>query len=250
MNNEPAGLIPGNLHAVTNEDFVRVICDAASDSNVDLKKGVVRQARLGPGQLDISTTFSNFTTEPRVGDLVSFGVRLRHSSAGYFASQVAFSAHRLVCSNGMTAPVCDDQSRRMRIRRGNQESAVKTLDRIKEASRQAFNSLEGRMSALGKLADEPMDLRKAIDHLVVSQRWSRSVSAELHAAIDRGEHGDETAFGLVNLLSYIATHNPQTTGRPITKNVLDRMDLVAGVYAGQPIHQCSECNRILQPSSN
>ncbi len=250
VNDEPVGLIPGKLYAATNEDFFRVIRAAATEYNVDLNKGVVRQAQLGPGQFDFSTTFSNLTTEPRVGDIVTLGVRLRHSSAGYFASQVAFSAHRLVCSNGMTAPVCNEQNRRMRIRRGHEESIPKTLGRIEAACRQAFSSLSDRMKALDKLADEPMDLRRAVDQLVLNQRWSRRVSAELHAAIDRGEHGDESAFGLVNLLSYIATHNPQTTGRSITKNVLDRMDLVAGVYSAQPIHQCPECKRILRPSSN
>lgn len=243
---EPVGLMSSKLHTISMGDFIQTVRNSATDAGVDLRQGAVRMLSLHNGDLDLATTFDNLTTEPRPGDIVSFGVRLRHSVLGNFASQVGYSAYRLVCSNGMTAPVCIGGDRRLRIRRGGDGGTDKTLARIREASRLAFGSLGERMSALNQLAEESMDLPRAIDQLVVSQRWSRTVGRELHAAFKRGEHSDESAFGLVNLLSFVGTHG--ASGSELPPSVRERLCGVAGIYAGRPIHQCKECHRILHPN--
>lgn len=250
INDQPVGLIRGDLHSASVSDFVGAVREAARSSRIDLDRAVVHCSETKPGELDISATFDGFDAEPRVGDIVSFGARFRHSSAGRFPSQVQYSAYRLVCSNGMVSPVCDETSRRVRIRRAGSAAAATTLQRIADTARRTFEGLRDRMTALERLAAEPIDLRKAIEQIVLSQRWSRSVTAELLAALERGEHGEDTAFGLVNLLSYVGTHGARPGERRLPSSVRGRLNLVAGVYAGQPVHQCKECHRILSPSNN
>lgn len=250
VDDRPIGLLPGGLNAISVGDFIGAVRDAARAYRIDLDRAVVRGIAQEAGELDVSATFDGFDAEPRVGDIVSFGVRLRHSAAGRFPSQVQHAAYRLVCSNGVVSPVCDDTSRRMRIRRGGVGSAATTLQRIADTTRHAFEGLRDRMTAMERLATEPIDLRRAIEQVVLSQRWSRSVAAELLAALERGEHAEDTAFGLVNLLSYVGTHGARRGEKRLPSSVRGRLNLVAGVYAGQPVHQCKECHRILSPGRN
>lgn len=254
IDGQPEGLIPGDLHTASNTEFVQAVRNAAANANFDLDEADVRHFEVSPGAIRVEVTFGELTAEPRRGDLVHFGLAMHHSPAGRFPSQVEFFAHRLVCSNGMMAPVCIDEGgrqKRMRIRRGGEAAIDKTLQRIEASATQAFQTIRQRMDALAKLSNESVDLPRLVDRVVTNNRWSRAVRAELLAAIARGEHGgDETQFGVVNLLSYLGTHGAHDPDRRVPNNVRRRLQLMAGVYAGQGVHTCPTCQRILSPSNN
>ncbi|TWT43467.1 DUF932 domain-containing protein [Botrimarina hoheduenensis] len=254
VDGHPAGLIAGNLHTASNAQFFRAVRSAAAEVGFDLDEAEVRRHEVDDGSTRIEATFGELISEPRPGDLVHFGLAMQHSSAGRLASRVEFFAHRLVCANGMTAPVCMDDAgrqKRMRIRRGGEAEIGKTLQRIQASASQAFRTIDQRMAALKELTNERVDLKKLVDRVVANNRWSRVVREELLAAISRGEHGgDETQFGVVNLLSYLGTHGAYDPDRRIPTNVRRRLQLMAGVYAGQGVHTCPTCQRILSPSNN
>lgn len=254
VDGRPVGLIPGDLHTASSTEFIQAVRNAASNASFDLDAADVRRFEVSPGSIRIEATFGELAAEPRRGDLVHFGLAMQHSSAGRFPSRVQFFAHRLVCSNGMMAPVCideDGRQKRMRIRRGGEAAIEKTLQRIEASATQAFRTIDQRMSALKKLCEEKVDLTKLVDRVVTNNRWSRSVRDELLAAISRGEHGgDETQFGVVNLLSYLGTHGSHDPDHRIPTSVRRRLQLMAGVYAGQGVHTCPTCQRILSPSNN
>lgn len=252
MDGKAAGVVPADLFSASNEEFIRCVRQAALDKKLDLDAGEVWYSRVGLGFLEVDATFPCFVSEPLPGDIVSFGLSLRHSSVGLFPSQVAFYALRLFCTNGQVAPICLSRgNKRQRIRRASNEGAEKTLARVRELVNQAFKEIPERMAAFTNLAKQPVDLHGTIDDLVTRNRWSRHVRAELNDAIERNEHaGQSSAFGIVNLLSFLGTHGPQKSGRTIPRSVQDRLQLVAGVYAGQGIHQCPSCRRILAPSAN
>lgn len=254
VDGEPVGLLPGDLHTASSAEFVQAVRNAASKANFDLDAADVRRFEVSPGSIYVEATFGELTAEPRRGDLVHFGLAMQHSSAGRFPSRVEFFAHRLVCSNGMVAPVCIDdggRQKRMRIRRGGEAAIEKTLQRIEASAAQAFRTIGHRIAALKDLTDAKVDLTKLVDRIVTTNRWSRAVRDELLEAICRGEHGgEETQFGVVNLLSYLGTYGAHNPDRRIPANVRRRLQLMAGVYAGQGVHTCPTCQRILSPCSN
>lgn len=254
VDGRPVGLLPGDLYAASNAEFVGAVRKAADVAGFDLDGAQVKRSSIQPGDISIEATFGELTAEPQPGDVVHFGLSMRHSSAGLGASRVQFFAHRLVCSNGMTAPVCiaeNGEQRRMRIRRGGHATVEKTLERIQASATQAFQTIQQRMAALEKLPRDKIDLKRLVQRVVADNRWSRVVRDELFAAIERGEHGgEETQFGVVNLLSYLGTHGAHTTGRRIPESVRQRLRLMAGVYAWRGVHTCPSCQQILTPSLN
>lgn len=254
IDNQAVGMLPGELHTASNAEFLDAVRRAAEASNLDLDGASVRRSHIAPGEVHIEATFGQMVSEPSVGDTVEFGVSLRHSTAGRFASAVELYGYRLVCANGMLAPVCitdGNKRKRLRIRRGGEASLALTLSRIESTAAEAFRGLTGRMRSLQKLTEKPIELGPAIDALVRSNRFSTDVRDELHDALERGEHGGyENEFGLVNLTSYLGQHGPQgrrQNGKPrqVPASVRRRLQLIAGVHAGQDAHLCPHCRRVL-----
>lgn len=245
------GILPLDLHAASNEEFVDCVRSVARREKFELDDAQVHRFNAGEGSFRIDATFPRFVAEPKQGDIVRFGISLKHNSVGMMPSSVSCVAYRLVCSNGMVSPVCLPSGQKMRIRRSTDDGAEKTLDRIREATRQAFRNVGERIQALNDLAKERVDVREAIEQFIVTHRQSKHVRDELLGGIEHGDHGgDDTAFGFVNLLSRLATHGPRQRSHRVPMSVRRRIETISGVYAGQHVHQCPSCRRILAPSEN
>lgn len=205
------------------------------------------------GSLNIGVTWQEFNSEPVPGDVVFFGVRLAHSAIGLGATRIAFEAERLVCSNGMTSKFCLDDGRTARIRRGGEQTVDHTLANIKTTATKVFEGVPERMAALENLVEEntkPLDLQAAINRLVEKYRFSRAVGDELRLGIEEGDHsGYESNWGLTNLVTRLATHGPRRSRR-LSAGVVGKLEDVAGVIVGSPVHLCKQCRAIYDPSRN
>jgi hypothetical protein len=247
------GVLPGDLVAVSNGEFVEQLSRAARHQGINLAESQIHSFQRQEGGFRLAGTFADLQSEPRKGDIVRFGLRMAHSAAGSFPSELEFFAFRIVCSNGMAAPICleDNNGQKLRIRRSSSLGCEHVLSQVERIANHAFASMRQRITALTDLTRQPINLRREIDQFALLHRLSRRVRAELLTAYERGEHGnEETRFGLVNILSWLGTHGPKTAGHHIPASVLQRLQRISGVYSAQSVHRCPTCSRILNPSNN
>jgi hypothetical protein len=54
------------------------------------------------------------------------------------------------------------------------------------------------------------------------------------------EGAEPTAFGVLNALTRVATHDPS-----LSDQQRRRLDLLAGIFAGQDVHLCSHCYSLI-----
>ena len=186
--------------------------------------------------------------EVRPGDVIEAGVRVEHAYTGERATTVMAFVVRLVCSNGMVHRECVASRRTARTRRldANREDAgILQVGQIRRMTEEIRKELEPKLVAIGRLAEERADRSQLEQFLRQARMHSRGLVDQLRRAW-AAEGDEQTAFGLFNALTRLATHGTELSARQ--RAMLARL---AGIYANRSAHLCPHCFSILNsPSTN
>jgi hypothetical protein len=94
------------------------ILTSSLPNNLSAEKVKVARADIGPKKLQISCFSPENITEPRPGDIINAGIDIIHYTSGDAGTQISCYPRRLVCSNGATAHICNE-NKQLRVRRLN-----------------------------------------------------------------------------------------------------------------------------------
>ncbi len=234
---------PGLITLSNEPVFDEVLAGFTEGSEKDVKDLKVAEFRPRAGLVSVLLYTETIGHEPREGDLVYPGISLVHSSTGSHATQVATFIRRLVCRNGMTVRVCENEHK-LRIRRLAQDGFDErdVLKQVRNMARKASTDFKVKLEAFGLLRDNKVaDPEAALRRLAKRLHLKKELSEQLLQTFYEDELGvDETAFGLVNALSRVVTHSPDIGD-------VQRIDLMAtaGTYSQSSIRQCELCSSIL-----
>lgn len=207
----------------------------------DLSQTRVAKLSCEDGRFDFDFVCENKTVEPRVGDVIKAGLTVSSYPFSDKATHVEGFFYRLVCQNGMIQKECVANGGHRRTRRlpiGNDIDKAKIAQR-EQLSRLVTDSWEGlrnKLSAIIELTVESVNVQHLIEQALRRSRlYSRRL---LQRTLDAWEveGGDGTAYGVMNALTRVATHDTEISLRQ--SHGLSR---VAGILAGESIHICPRC---------
>src|SRR5262249_8839671 len=151
-------------------------------------------------------------------------------------------AFRLVCSNGLVQRQCLGRKgtarSRPRTRRlpGRYEHAhQQQREQIGRLASEAWQRLRRMSEGIRDLQQRKFELKDVQRFL----RQARMDSVRLLKLVEdawKYEGAEATAFGFLNALTRVATHDPD-----LSDQQRRRLDLLAGVFAGQDVHLCPHC---------
>jgi predicted DNA-binding transcriptional regulator AlpA len=223
--------------------FEEALAGFTEGSEKDVKDLKVAEFKPRAGLVSVLLYTETIGHEPREGDLIYPGISLVHSSTGSHATQVATFIRRLVCRNGMTIRVCENEHK-LRIRRLAQDGFDErdVLKQVRSMARKASTDFKVKLEAFGLLRDNKVaDPEAALRRIARRLHLKKKLSDQLLQAFYEDELGvDETAFGLVNALARVVTHSPDLGD-------VQRIDLMesVGTYTQSSIRQCRLCSSIL-----
>jgi len=193
-----------------------------------------------PGRLWLSLFSPDIEDQPRPGDIINGGIDIVHHLSGKAGTRVSCYLRRLVCTNGVTIHVCqeDRQLRTRRLANGRFDEAdmLRQLDHLLS---QAWSQLPEKIEAIkGLLQKDQMPTE-----YLRQQRTRFSLNDRMLNAIERAIHEDElgqtgTQYDVFNALSRVATHDEDLTFRQ--RHTLSRM---AGEFSQQTVHRCERCGQ-------
>jgi len=176
------------------------------------------------------------------GDTIRYGLRVRTSLVGDYATTIDRFAFRLVCSNGLVQRQCLGRKGTARSRPRTRRLAgwlsnveKQQRDQIGRLAAEAWQHLRSMSDGIRGLQQRSFDLGKMQSFL----RQARMHSARLFKLVENAwnaEGAEPTAFAFLNALTRVATHAPD-----LNDSQRRRLDLLAGVFAGKDVHLCPKC---------
>jgi Domain of unknown function (DUF932) len=186
--------------------------------------------------------------EVRPGDVLQAGVRVEHAYTGERATTIMAFVVRLVCSNGMVHRECVGSRRTARTRRldaSREDAGILQVEQVRHLTEEIRKELEPKLDAIGRLAQERADASQLERFLRQARMHSRGLVDQLRQSW-AAEGDEQTAFGLFNAMTRLATHGTAVSARQ--RGMLARL---AGIYANRSDHLCPHCFSILNsPSRN
>jgi hypothetical protein len=208
----------------------------------------VQDLEIGDEAFRLDIVSPSVRTEVRPGDVIEAGVRVEHAYTGERATTLMAYVLRLVCSNGMVHRECLGSRRTARTRRldANRENAgMLQFEQIRRMTDQIRQELEPKLAAIRRLAEERADRSQLEKFLQQARMHSRGLMDQLRRSWE-AEGNEQTAFGLFNALTHLATHGSGLSARQ--RGTLARL---AGIYANRSAHLCPHCFSMLNsPSTN
>ncbi len=192
--------------------------------------------------------------EPRKGDVVQAGLHVEHSRFGGGATQIHGFNYRLVCLNGMMRRECVSAEGIVRTRKlpaDHPNAKEMTLDQIRRLTARTWQNLGHQLAEFrtttARRADAPQLLRQWFQRARMSTRVTDVGSEKKRTVMDRlllawREHngGEETVYGAVNALTWVATHDEELSARQRRA-----LSLLAGLLAFSGAHICPRCFSVL-----
>lgn len=206
--------------------------------NLSAEKVKVARADIGTKTLQISYVSPENITEPRPGDIINGGIDIVHHISGNAGTQISSYLRRLVCSNGATAHICNDD-KPLRVRRLNNDyfDEVDMFKQIRNRLSEAWSQIDSKLAAIKTLIEKK---RTSLDFLKQERMrlsLNNNMLTEIRRAIDQDELGPtNTQFDIFNAISRVATHNQKLTFRQ--QRTLSRL---AGEFSQQSVHKCNKC---------
>jgi hypothetical protein len=193
---------------------------------------------IGTDMLHISCVSPMNVTEPLPGDIINGGIDILHSISGHTATQISCYLRRLICSNGATAHICQDNTP-LRVRRLNNGDFDESdmLRQIHDRFTQAWLQIDEKLASIKKLTEKK---RVSLDFLR-HERSRFSLNNRMLDAISKALNQDElgptnTQYDIYNAVSRVATHHQSLTFRQ--HRTLSR---IAGEFSQQEVHKCERC---------
>jgi hypothetical protein len=233
------GFDRGDLCHVPTTEVLRAVRGGLQDSQAGLE---IQALRLHDVASQVDVVGPRLTDEVRVGDAIRYGLRVRHSLVGEYATTIESFAFRLVCRNGLVQRQClgrrgtaRSRPRTRRLPSGHLNARQQQREQIGRLAAEAWGRLRGMGDGIRALQQRRFDLATLQRFL----RQARMHSVRLVKAVETAwaaEGAEPTAFGVLNALTRVATHEPG-----LSDQQRRRLDVLAGIFAGQDVHLCPSC---------
>lgn len=238
-------VVRNDLHTLGSGEVLNAVRDGfGSDSESFEVQGLkIEQEAF---RLDIVSP--KVATEVRRGDVIQAGVRVEHSYVGERATTVMAFVTRLQCTNGMVHRECVASRQMTRTRKLNasrEDAGMLQIEQIRRMTHEVRKKLGATLESIQKLADQKAEVRELEQFLRQARMHSSDTVSRLRDAWVT-EGSEQTAFGLFNAMTRLATHDTELSGRQRT--MLARL---AGIYANRSTHICPHCFSVRNlPSAN
>jgi rubrerythrin len=240
---EVIGFSNADLITLPGTEVLETAFDVMPDSSKsDLEQLVVRKFICGSDTLELDITTPRSSVEIKVGDIVSAGISIYHSSSGIFATQISTFLYRLVCTNGLLIPICQND-KRLKIRRLDISRFSKDdmLENIRRISKIAWEELDIKLQAFANLSKDNVDPEAILADLANRMHLNRKLTKALHDALYEDEFGfDSSRISSIHALSRVATHYPE-----LNSMFRRRLMEASGILSQEKIHRCSKCGSIV-----
>ncbi|MFA6186351.1 MAG: DUF932 domain-containing protein [Phycisphaerae bacterium] len=206
--------------------------------SLSAEKVTVARVDIGTNLLQISCFSPEIVTEPRPKDILNGGIDIVHSISGNAGTQISCYLRRLVCSNGATTHICND-NKQLRVRRLNNgyfdESEM--LKQIQDRLAEAWSQIDEKLAAIKALTEKKRISLEFLQQERTRFSLNNNMLAAIHQAIDQDEIGPtNTQYDIFNAISRVATHHQNLTFRQ--QRTLSGL---AGEFSQQDIHKCDKC---------
>ena len=197
------------------------------------------------GTFDISVIAETLTCEPRVNDVVAFGVSVADDVKG--SVQVQGAAFRLICRNGAVIRICDNNERRLRRPMFHTNRDDDYFRRVKVLASEAWQKWDANAADIQHLPDVPIyeerfdELRSTLRNapFFLSAGLADQVLARIRIEAETF-HAAPTAFDLWNSLTFIGSH----TGG-VSPLMSYRLRRGAGELSHHVSRTCSACKQLV-----
>ena len=206
--------------------------------NLSAEKVKVARADVGTKTLQISCVSPDNITEPRPGDIINGGIDIVHHISGNAGTQIRCYLRRLVCSNGATAHICND-NKQLRVRRLNNGRFDENdmLAQIQRLLTEAWRQIDEKLVAVRSLVEKKITSLDFLEHERTRFSLNDRMLTAVQLAINEDEFGPTgTQFDIFNAISRVATHNQKLTFRQ--QRTLSRL---AGEFSQQDVNKCDKC---------
>ena len=180
----------------------------------------------------------NFAAEAAPGDVLRAGLRVTHSFLGDHATLVESYILRLVCRNGLTHRECAGRgaARTRRLPSSREDARDLQIAQVRRLAGETIGALEKKLGVIGGLRRESVQVEPLLTRWLERARLStRSWMPVLRTAWE-AEGSQATAFGVMNALTRVATHEPQLSRRQ--RRIFSGL---AGLLAFERLHLCPRC---------
>jgi hypothetical protein len=233
------GFDRADLYHLSASEVLCAVRDGIRDHRVDLD---VSTMNLRDEALQIDLVTPLLTDEVRLGDVIRYGLRVRHSLVGDYATTIESFAFRLVCRNGLVQRQClgrkgtarsRPRTRRLPARYGDANQQQR--EQIGRLAAEAWRRLGGMSDGIRGLQARRLDFGD-LQRFLRQARMHSGRLLNLVEAAWGAEGAEPTAYAFLNALTRVATHEPG-----LSDQQRRRLDLLAGVFAGQDAHLCPHC---------
>lgn len=206
--------------------------------NLSAEKVTVARADISTSLLRISCFSPEIVTEPRPNDIINGGIDIIHHISGNAGTQINCYLRRLICRNGATTHICND-NKQLRVRRLNHghfdESDM--LKQIYDRLAEAWSQIDEKLAAIKALTEKKRISLEFLQQERTRLSLNNRMLAAIRNVIDQDELGPtNTAYDIFNAISRVATHHQNLTFRQ--QRTLSGL---AGEFSQQDIHKCDKC---------
>jgi hypothetical protein len=185
--------------------------------------------------------------EVRVGDVICGGLRIQHSFLDGPATRLKAFIVRLICTNGMVQHQCVGEKanprstpRTRRLPTSRPDALELQASQLRRMAADIWAMLPKKLEAIRRLHEKKIEVEHVMERFLRQAHvWTSDLMKRLRAAW-KEEENEPTAFGALNALTRVATHDPGL--EPWQRERLYRL---AGIYANQDVHVCKQCYSIL-----
>jgi hypothetical protein len=238
-NGEFVALGRSDLHTLGGDAFLQAVTDGFEE---DARTMEVQELEVEDESIRLDIVVPSVANEVRRGDVIQAGVRLEHAYTGERATSVLAYFVRLLCTNGTVYRQCVGSRQTARTRRldaARHDAEGLQVDQIRRLILTTRQGLAEKLEGIRRLTEERADEQQLEQFLRRARMHSGGLVNQLRQSW-AAEGSEQTAFGLFNALTRLATHGTELSGRQ--RAALARL---AGIYANRHVHLCPNCFSIL-----
>jgi len=229
---ELIGLGRSDLLRISGAEVLEAV-QQASDRELTVQSLQFREEGI-----EADLLLENFAAEAGPDDVLRAGLRVTHSFLGDHATVVESYILRLVCRNGLTHRQCAGRgaARTRRLPAGRDKARELQIAQVRRLASETIAALHEKLNVIGGLRHQSVQVEPLLTRWLERARLSaRTWMPVLHSAWE-AEGSQTTAFGVMNALTRVATHEPRLTARQ--RRIFGGL---AGLLAFERLHLCPRC---------
>lgn len=234
-------VIRGDLSDLAIRDVFR-----ATQEGLGVEGESLFVARIGRSgsRIDVDLVSPSKAMAVRRGDVVQSGLHIVHERFGTTATVIEAFVYRLVCANGLTRRECGGTGRHARRTRKLPSKLPNSrelqMQQVRRLTCQTWAGLQAQLEELRSISERPAQVRELLVRWMQLARISPRTMLDRLLAAWREDGAENTYWGAVNALTWVATH-----GRELTERQRRTLSSLAGLLAFSSLHLCPRCFAVL-----